>query len=137
MKVVPTSHFPLPTFLIFEILFLAFLFLGSSLTPIWPEAIAMGQPANANPPAEVVAAVRKDLSRRTQIPPERLKVIEAKRTTWPDGCLGLGRAEEFCTQALVEGWWVKMGYRQQFWIYRTDLPGTNLRTGDAKTNLVD
>ena len=90
-----------------------------------------------NLPDAVEAAVRKDLARRTQISPEQFKLQSARRETWPDGCLGLGKPEELCTQSLVSGWLVQMAYHHQVWVYRTNQTGTNLRTGDTKTNLVD
>jgi hypothetical protein len=98
----------------------------------------MEQPTVAmNLPDAVEAAVRKDLARRTQISPEQFKLQSARRETWPDGCLGLGKPEELCTQSLVSGWRVEMTYHHQVWVYRTNQTGTNLRTGDTKTNLVD
>ena len=107
---------------------------------IAPVNIAMEQQqptAAMNLPEAVETAVRKDLARRTQIPPEQFKLQSARRETWPDGCLGLGKPEELCTQSLVSGWRVEMTYHHQVWVYRTNQTGTNLRTGDTKTNLVD
>jgi hypothetical protein len=41
--------------------------------------------------------------------------------------LGLARPDEICTQALVEGWRLVMGYQRQTWTYRTDARGLILR----------
>ena len=107
---------------------------------IAPVNIAMEQQqptGTMNLPEAVETAVRKDLARRTQIPPQQFQLQSARRETWPDGCLGLGKPEELCTQSLVSGWRVQMVYHHQVWVYRTNQTGTNLRTGDTKTNLVD
>ncbi len=47
--------------------------------------------------------------------------------TWPDGCLGLAKPGEFCTQALVQGWRIILTDNQKTWVYRTDSSGANLR----------
>jgi hypothetical protein len=78
-------------------------------------------------PASVANAVRKDLARRLNIPAGRVRVMKAEAKTWPDGCLGLPKADEMCTEALVEGWQVMVSNNSQRWIYRTDQTGKNVR----------
>jgi hypothetical protein len=89
----------------------------------------IGQPslASPQPPSSVIAATRQDLSQKTNIPINRLQIQGAKRQTWPDGCLGLAKPGEFCTQALVEGWQIILTNNQKTWVYRTDSTGANLR----------
>jgi hypothetical protein len=80
-----------------------------------------GQPmGDRNLPPAFANRLRQDLSQRTGIPPGKLRVIEASRKTWSDGCLGLGRPEESCLQALVEGWRVVLSDGSRRWVYRTD-----------------
>ncbi|MGK7877268.1 MAG: hypothetical protein AB4426_29415 [Xenococcaceae cyanobacterium] len=81
-------------------------------------------------PSELVDAVRQDLSLRTGVSSEKLKVIEASRETWPDGCLGLAKPDEFCIQMLVEGWRVVVSDGSQTWVYRTDGEGSTIRLRD-------
>jgi hypothetical protein len=78
-------------------------------------------------PPTVASAVVSDLSRRVRIPSTKLKIIKYSRETWSDGCLGLAKPDQFCTQALVEGWRVAVSDGRQKWIYRTDGSGRNLR----------
>ena len=78
-------------------------------------------------PNTVANTVRRDLSRRTGIPAEKWKITKFSRKTWPNGCLGLGRADEVCTQALVEGWQITLSDGSQTWSYRTDSEGLVLR----------
>ena len=67
-----------------------------------------------------------------------------ERETWQDGCLGLGRPTEGCTQALVEGYRVTIAIGSATYEVRTDLeariarwaPETQIlvRFAEASTN---
>ena len=83
-------------------------------------------PANRLP-SPVANAVRQDLSRQVKIPPSKLRITKFSQETWPDGCLGLPGADEFCTQALVEGWRIVVSDGSQTWVYRTDSKGRVMR----------
>lgn len=91
--------------------------------------LLLAQPslASPEPPNSVIAATRQDLSRKTNISVNRLQIQAAQPQTWPDGCLGLAKPGEFCTQALVQGWRIILTDKQKTWVYRTDSSGTNLR----------
>lgn len=78
-------------------------------------------------PKRIASAVVADLSKRTGISPEQLKITQISRQTWGDGCLGLARADEICTQALVEGWRVVVSNNRRNWVYRTDRTGRVVR----------
>jgi hypothetical protein len=71
-------------------------------------------------PQPVITRLRQALSKRTKIPAARLKVVEATAKTWSDGCLGLAKADEICTQAIVSGWRVVFSDGKQQWVYRSD-----------------
>jgi hypothetical protein len=86
-------------------------------------ALAMRKPAianAANPSPDVINSLRQALSKHTGLPAKKLRLVEATQTTWADGCLGLGKADEFCSQALVSGWRVVLTNGTRRWIYRTD-----------------
>jgi hypothetical protein len=78
-------------------------------------------------PPNLIQLVRKDLARRTKIPPQEIVVKTAKPMTWPDGCLGLAKTDEFCTQMLIQGWQIILGHNKKTWIYRTDSQGKAIR----------
>ena len=101
----------------------AILILGSLLS------LLLVQPslASPGPPNSVIEAARQDLSQKTKISVNRLQIQAAQRQTWPDGCLGLAKPGELCTQALVAGWRIVLTDNQKTWVYRTDSSGTNLR----------
>jgi len=90
--------------------------------------------ANRFPP-NLASAVRRDLSRQTRIAVGKLRVTNYSRQTWPNGCLGLPRPDEVCTQALVEGWRVVLSNGSQTWVYRTDTSGRILRLENGSTSV--
>lgn len=84
-------------------------------------------------PRQVADAVRQDIAQRENIPVSRLRVTQSSQQTWSDGCLGLAQADEFCTQALVEGWRVTVSDGRFTWVYRTDSSGRVLRREEPQT----
>ncbi len=79
---------------------------------------------NSKPPATLVSSLQQDLSKQTGIPTNKLKMVESKQKTWSDGCLGLGKSEEMCSQAMVQGWQVTFSDGgTQRWVYRTNGSG--------------
>jgi hypothetical protein len=83
-------------------------------------------------PPNLIQLVRKDLVKRTKIPFQEIVVKTAKPMTWPDGCLGLAKTDEFCTQMLVQGWQIILGHNKKTWIYRTDSQGKAIRLEAVK-----
>ncbi|GBF78971.1 S-layer protein [Aphanothece sacrum FPU1] len=81
----------------------------------------------AKPPITVLDAVTQDISKNTGIGVNQLKIQENEAKTWSDGCLGLAKPDEFCTQALVEGWRIVVSDGSKNWVYRTDGTGQNIR----------
>jgi hypothetical protein len=89
-----------------------------------PQATSKTQPS---PSPALLQATIQDLARRTKISAKQIQVKSATAKTWPNGCLGLARQEEMCTQMLVSGWQIILGHGQHTWRYRTDQTGKNLR----------
>lgn len=83
--------------------------------------------AKVQVPPSVVNRLRQALSKQTSIPAAKLKVVEATPKTWTDGCFGLARSGEICTQALIKGSRVVLSNGSQRWIYRTDQQGRAYR----------
>ena len=75
----------------------------------------------------VAKAVITDLSKQTGIPTEKLKITRYSRQTWSNGCLGIAKPDEICTQALVEGWRVVVSGNNRTWVYRSDRNGRIVR----------
>lgn len=98
-------------------------------------AFPIGILANTAPhqfPATAVETLRQDLSQHTGIAAEKLKLVETVQKTWPNGCLGLAKPDELCSQALVDGWQITLSDGIQKWNYHTDMSGQTYRL--AETN---
>ncbi len=92
-------------------------------------------------PLEVVNAVIKDVSRNENIPSYNLKILDYSQETWRNGCLGVLKPGEICTQALVPGYRVTVSNGRQKWVYHTNSNGRNFRlasggnSGDSNSQL--
>jgi hypothetical protein len=78
-------------------------------------------------PNSVAEAIRQDIAQDTGRSPNSLQIVEFARRTWPDGCLGLAEADEFCTLNIVPGWLVAVEGDGQRWVYRTNDTGSIVR----------
>jgi len=83
------------------------------------------------PVEPAAAAARRDLAAKLGTPEKSIVIMQIDEKTWSDGCLGLGKPEEFCTQALIEGFRVEMLAEGKTYFYRTDKTGASVR---AETN---
>lgn len=79
-------------------------------------------------PAAVVA--RQDLATKLSVEATSIVIMSVLPKTWNDGCLGLGKAEESCLQALVPGFKIEMLAKGETYFYRTDVAGTSIRQED-------
>lgn len=79
-------------------------------------------------PKQVENSVKQDVVAKFRLPLASLKVKGFSAQAWPDGCLGLAKTDEVCTQATVNGWQVEISDGSQSYIYRTDSTGKNLRS---------
>ncbi|MGB5961085.1 MAG: hypothetical protein WBG73_10540 [Coleofasciculaceae cyanobacterium] len=75
-------------------------------------------------PNSVQNAVLRDLANRTRFNISTLRIVQAERQQWSDGCLGLGGPNEPCTANIVPGWRVTVEGGRQTFIYRTNESGS-------------
>jgi hypothetical protein len=68
----------------------------------------------------VTERVSKILATGLGISPDLVKVTSVTEKEWSDGCLGLGKKDEVCTQALVSGYEAKLTAQGVVYTYRTD-----------------
>ena len=78
-------------------------------------------------PAEVKSAVLNEAVKQTSKTVGALKIIEAEPQQWSDGCLGLSKPDEICTQAITPGWLIVVTDGLRNWTYRTDNVGDAVR----------
>lgn len=55
--------------------------------------------------------------------PASITVSSVEAVTWPDGCLGLSRVGQACTEALVDGFRIELALGDGVYEVRTDLTG--------------
>ncbi len=80
-----------------------------------------------NPEAAIAQRARRHLARKLRQPAKSVTLVSIKPMSWPDGCLGLGRPGQVCSQALVPGWKIELEDSEQgSWIYRTNKKGDRL-----------
>lgn len=83
--------------------------------------------STTQPPDTVINAVFNKIEQTADISQNQLQIQETKAEIWPNGCLGLEKPDELCTQALVEGWRIVVSDGNQNWVYRTDQTGQMIR----------
>lgn len=94
-------------------------------SPTPPEAERQSDTANL--PDQVANQVKTAIAQSANISADAIQITSAEPHTWPNGCLGLANPDEFCTQALVDGWQVEATNGETTWTYRTDATGSQLR----------
>jgi len=70
--------------------------------------------------ALVSERVAKVLAGGLGISSDLVSVVSITEKEWSDGCLGLGKADEMCAQALVSGYEAKLSAQGVTYTYRTD-----------------
>jgi hypothetical protein len=79
------------------------------------------------PESAIAQRARRHLARKLRQPLKSVALVSIKPMSWPDGCLGLGRPGQACSQALVPGWKIELEDSEQgSWIYRTNKKGDRL-----------
>ncbi len=122
---------------------MSILSLGSSITFVHAAAASpadnsqgianLKQSRSNKLPNSVVNAIRRDLARRTDSARGQWRVVSFSQQNWPNGCLGLSKPDEACTQMIIEnGWRVVMSNGRQTLTYRTDATGRLVRLEGKK-----
>jgi hypothetical protein len=81
---------------------------------------------NGIPPAAALEAQAR-LAEELGISSADIQIVASEQAEWPDGCLGLGLADEICTQAIVPGWQITLQVNDQVYEVRTDEIGQVVR----------
>lgn len=77
------------------------------------------------PPA--IAAAIGSLAEELGVAPQAIEVVSYEEAEWPDGCLGLPRLYEACTEAVTPGWRVILSLAGEIHTFRADTVGAELR----------
>lgn len=82
--------------------------------------------AQALPP-EVAQNIQNQISQLLGVPLESVQVQTVEKKEWPDGCLGLGKPGEVCTQAVTPGWLLAFSVNGTTYRFRANDTGTTVR----------
>jgi hypothetical protein len=80
-------------------------------------------PAPASTLPRPVRIARNDAAHSRHLRAAQVRVVSYRRVTFSDGCLGLGGADEICSDAMVPGYRAIFLVRGKRVVYRTDLRG--------------
>jgi hypothetical protein len=67
-----------------------------------------------------VTLARADAAKRKHVTVGKVRVVKVTAKTWPDSCLGLGKADEMCAQVVTRGYRATFSVRGKRIVYRTD-----------------
>src|SRR5512139_1392352 len=76
-------------------------------------------------------AALTSLSGKLGVPVAKIKLVSTEAVTWPDGCLGIVRVGEMCTQAQVPGFKIVLEANQHTYEFHTDVDGSNVRLAEG------
>lgn len=101
--------------------------------PVTAETPIASTPA-ASPelPAEAVLNAQEWLATQLSVSTADIQIIEAEQAEWTDSCLGLGRPNESCLQAITPGWRVVLEVNGQRYEVRTDRSGSTIRVASPE-----
>lgn len=86
-----------------------------------PEPVTPASEAPLDSPA-VQAAVAA-LAKQLNIDAQSITVVSVEAVEWPDGCLGLAKPDQMCTQVIVPGFRVVLEANEVQYEVRTSLDG--------------
>lgn len=81
-------------------------------------------------PAKAVLDAQQWLATQLNVGAEQVQLIEAEQAEWTDSCLGLGRPNESCLQAITPGWRAVFEVNGQRYEVRTDETASTIRVAN-------
>lgn len=117
------------SFLAVFVLVLAACAPGQSGVPGTDETVVPIDPTAASPvlPPEAVLSAQQWLATQLNTAADQIQITELEQAEWTDSCLGLGRLDESCLQALTPGWRVVFESNGVTYEVRTDENGSAIR----------
>lgn len=86
-------------------------------------------------PPEAVLNAQRWLATQLSMAAEQVQIVEVEQAEWTDSCLGLGRLNESCLQAVTPGWRVVLEVNGQTYEVRTDETGSTVRVASPQGSL--
>lgn len=86
-----------------------------------PEIIP--EEASVQTDTAAIAAVITRAAQDFGVPSADIRTVSVSPQTWPDGCLGLARADQVCIMMLTHGYEITLDIAGETAVYRTDQTG--------------
>lgn len=102
--------------------------------PVTGGTATPGGDATASPilPPEAVLNAQQWLSTQLSVAVEQIRIVDLSQEEWTDSCLGLGRLNESCLQAITPGWRAVFEVNGVTYEVRTDETGSNIRLAPSE-----
>lgn len=84
---------------------------------------------------QAVESLKLFLAENLGVSEGEIGVLNATRQDWPNGCLGMVRGGEFCTQVITPGYEITVRVKNQELKYRTNLDGSVIRRDTGGKNI--
>lgn len=92
--------------------------------------VAQNEPVGDNSASAAVAAAQEALVAQLGVALGDVQVVSVDPTEFMDGCLGLGRPDESCLQAITPGWLITAKVNGQEYVVHTDQMGQQARVAE-------
>jgi hypothetical protein len=91
--------------------------------------------SNGNPLdlAAAIAAARSDLAERSGVAPDAITIAQARKVTWRSGALGCPEEGAMYTQALVEGFYIRLKAGEREYAYHAGRDGQPFHCPQARS----
>jgi hypothetical protein len=119
-------------FLLWLIIFSIGVALSTNSFPAFSAPVILTKTTPA--PNTVIQSIRQAIKKQFGI--AEITVVEVTEQNWPDGCLGLPKNQELCTQVVVPGWRIEVTDNLQTWFYRSDKTGKVLRLEEPERTIL-
>ena len=118
------------------VLFLVACAPGQIEVPVTGQTPSAGTPsASPGLPPKAVLDAQGWLATQLSVAVEQVQIVEVEQAEWTDSCLGLGRLNESCLQAITPGWRVVFEINGQRYEVRTDETGSTIRLASPEGSL--
>ena len=72
----------------------------------------------------VVGYTKRDLARELGVSADNIQLVESVQREWPDGCLGIKKEGQVCTQVITPGYQIVLEADGKKYTYRTNMNGS-------------
>jgi hypothetical protein len=96
---------------------------STAASPPFATVPPSGAPVIGEVPAEVMAKVMADLTKRTGLDPATLTVVRAEQVIWPDGSLGCPIPGQVYIQVQTPGYWIVLKANGKTYDFRATQTG--------------